>query len=290
MVLDVKKLERISVNQDEIAYKLELDYKLNDGYEKKKVGIVGPTNEYFCYCDKELVGYAGISSFGDSISEVSGMIHPNYRRQHLFSTMIDRLENGLLSRGQKKYLLLTDASSVSGRNFIRNKNGTLHHIEYEMELSLDTQVVIENSSIELVLATNQDVKEISQQNILFSGSTNESEQLILPEEEAKRGLEIYLAKISGTTFGKIHLQFHGDKAWVFGFVIKPEFRGKHLGKAALKSSILLMRSRHVSSIFLQVDSANPVAYSLYKQTGFKELYAMEYYEIKLNNSNNWINK
>ena len=284
LVSNIKKLEKLSIIQDKIAFKLELDYKLSDSFEKQKAGIVGPNNEFFCYYDEELVGYAGISSFGDSMAEVNGMIHPNYRRQNLFSTLIDSLENELSNRGKKEYFLLADASSFSGRNFVQNKNGILHHIEYEMELSLDTDVALDNESIELVLATNQDAKEISQQNILFSDSPNESEQVILPEEEIKRGMEIYLAKTSGMTFGKIHLQFHGDKAWIFGFVIKPDFRGKHLGKAVLKKSILLMRSKQVSSIFLQVDSENPVAYSLYKRTGFKELYAMEYYEIKIDNS------
>ncbi len=277
----IKNLEANCSKKDQIFFKFELDYKLADGIMKQKNKEVGPINEFFCYQEKQLVGYAGIDSYGDGMPEVSGAVLPDYRRKHIFSNLIEKVETELGSRGHLRYLLLTDANSSSGKKFIKSRNGILYQIEKEMELPFDTAIDVIDDSIELVLATNLDAQEISRQNKMFTASEEESNRVIFPEEEALRGMEIYLAKLNKITIGKIHIQFQGDSAWIFGFVIDPAFRGKHLGKAVLLKAIQLMRNRQIKHILLQVDSKNPVANQLYLKTGFRELYAMEYYEMKL---------
>jgi len=278
----IKNLEEVCSKHDQIFFKFELDYKLRDAIEKQKKGEALPNNDFFCYQGDNLIGYAGIDSFGDGMPEVSGVILPEFRRKRLFSKLIDSVETELRSRGHKKYLLLTDANSFSGKGFIQTRNGIPYQVEIEMELPFDTAIDAIDDSVELVLATNLDAQEISRQNRMFLKPEEESNLVLLPEEEVKRGMEIYLAKYNKNTIGKIHLQFQGDSAWIFGFILAPAFRGKHLGRAVLHKSIQLMRNRQIKHILLQVDSKNLVAHALYRQTGFRELYAMEYYEMKIN--------
>ncbi|MBU1020517.1 MAG: GNAT family N-acetyltransferase [Firmicutes bacterium] len=278
---EIQQLVLLCQKKEQISFKLELDYKIKDAVEIQKTSTIAQNNEFFCYNGKQLIGYVGISQYGDSYAEVNGLIHPDFRRNHYFSTLLHHVESELLSRGRQKYLLLTDATSISGKEFAQYKKGVIQHTEYEMELPLDVKVDDVHHSVKLLLAKNDDSSIVNHFNEFFSGDIEKTSNSILPEEEYKRGMEIYLAKIDGETIGKIHLQFHGEMAWIYGFIINPEFRGKQYGKNVLLQAITLMRSRGVTTILLQVDSDNPVAFSLYQRIGFKILYAMEYYVIDI---------
>lgn len=287
-VKKIKELELICSKEEDIFFKLELDYKLKDGEIKQQLNEDIYDNEFFCYYNDQLVGYIGISIFGNSEAEVCGMIHPNFRRKQLFTKMITKVEYELTKRGHERYLLLADANSSTAAKYIRHISKELHHIEYEMKLPNHTVVEENDEDILLVLATNDQIAEIHRQDVMGFGDSRDLEHTQKPEDEILRGMEIYMVQLEDEYIGKINLRFNGESGWIFGFVLDPLFRGRQLGKAALKESIKLMRQRGVKDIFLQVDSKNPIAKSLYEKVGFEELYAMEYYEIEIKKPKNII--
>lgn len=279
MVKAIHQLELDATKTEQLHFKFELEYKLADAFEKQKQGIPGRPSEFLAYDGDQLIGYTGICFFGGNESEVNGLVAPAYRRNGVFTKIIQEVETELLSRGHKTYLALVDQLSSSGMAWVNAKQGVLDHVEYEMLLPEETTIESLSKGIVLRLATNADAQIIYQMNRAFE--EGEFDPSFLPEEEAKRGMEIMLIERENQIIGKIHLQYFGDEAWIFGFVIDSAHRGKQLGKAALHESILWMRAKGVHKIYLQVDSENPIAYSLYQKVGFHNLYAMAYYRIKL---------
>lgn len=73
----------------------------------------------------------------------------------------------------------------------------------------------------------------------------------------------------------------------YGFLanvcIDSDYRGKGYGKKIVQHAIAMLKEKHVSSIYLQVDDDNNIAIQLYKKLGFKKSSKVDdkshYYEL-----------
>jgi len=281
-VFALKLLENSVKEYDKISVKLELDYKLlfagNADYRDPDKEY----NEFFCLEGNDIIGYLGINKFGSGLPEVSGMVHHDHRKEGIFSVLFSMVKSELKRRRETCFLLLSDFQSSFKHQIIESYLATLEHIEYEMYLSqhLVSDSYKQYDNISLVKATNGDIQEITNQNSMFMESTEPVEDL-LPDAEAKNGMEIYLIKSNQITIGKVHLGISEGTAGLYGFFIYPNQRGKGYGYKALDLAVKHLQNRKINRIFLQVDSTNDKAFTLYNKYGFNIESAMEYYKISL---------
>ena len=89
----IDELNKICCAHDGIYLKLELEFK-----KQVKNVISGQPeniNEFLCYDGSSMIGYASILSFDPKEAEITGMVHPEYRRRgvftSLFAKVIDRI-------------------------------------------------------------------------------------------------------------------------------------------------------------------------------------------------------
>jgi len=68
-----------------------------------------------------------------------------------------------------------------------------------------------------------------------------------------------------------------DTAFIFGFGILPEYRGKGLGKLALSELAHYIHTNYKKPAGLEVNSRNQAALALYTSLGFKTEAAYHYY-------------
>jgi ribosomal protein S18 acetylase RimI-like enzyme len=240
--------------------------------------------------DKQLVGYIGISSFGgtDTTLEITGMVHPDYRRQGIFLALHDLVMSECKRRNAERILLLCDRNSVSGQEFLKRIGAVYQNSEYEMYLHAVPNEMGEERLTDLSFrkATNADADEIARQNAIYFGDreaieNNEikSEGVILPEDEERRGMSIYLAEMDKQVIGKVHLQINNDIGGIFGLGVLPEMRKMGLGRTILIKAIAMLKDAKAREIMLQVATGNTSALGLYKSCGFRETSIMDYYEL-----------
>lgn len=273
---DIKGLQDLCLRMDRITLKLELDYKLSkaEGTHQK----LGRINEFLYYSNGALIGYIGICQFAGAALEVSGMVHPDYRRQYVFKKLFALVKDEWGKRGTYPLLVLCDSKSTSGQAFIKTTNAALEHSEYEMFL---TGKGIKNSTehqVRLRKAHNGDAREIAKQNAVYF-NMELGEELLLPEEEAKSGVHIYVAEVDNGIVGKVHVEVRNGIGGIYGLGVLPEYRGKGYGREILLLAIEKLREQAAKSIMLQVAAKNANALSLYKSCGFEETSVMDYYEI-----------
>ena len=80
--------------------------------------------------------------------------------------------------------------------------------------------------------------------------------------------------------GKIKVSREQKSAFISGFGIVPEFRGKGYGKQALKQAINMLNKEEIYDVALDVSAENNNALNLYKSCGFEGQSTMNYYEVK----------
>lgn len=257
LVAEIKRLEQEVIAADGISMKLELDYKLAQ-MQNETV-----TNEFLYYEDEKLVAYLGILAFGDS-AEISGMVHPAYRRRGIFSTLLNEAGKTLKERNVKDVLLLVDEKSKSGKVFIEKVGGTYKNSEFEM--TYRSIPLIHIQEVELTRAKAEDID-----------SVMEIDQACLGQKYDSVIENTYIERVDNLVVGKGRLQLIEGEGGIFGLGILPEHQGKGYGKALLENSIKTLEDMGAKRVFLQVVTENENALGLYLKTGFEVDYQMNYY-------------
>ncbi len=293
----INELQEIITAESHTALKLELDYKLSINRENESLSSIQNVNEFMYFNGQQLIGYVGICNFGDAL-EVNGMVHPLYRQQGVFTKLTDLVIAEWRRRNSGSLLLLTDRKSNSGQQFIKKIGAQYKLSEYEMFLK-DENIVVPQMSLGGITfrkANNADANEIVRQNAIYfndencSNTANDSEtepektlptdMLILPEEEEKRGMTIYLAEKNQQIIGKVNLQLNSSIGGIYGLGVLPEHRRKGFGRAILMMAIEKLKEENASEVMLQVATENANALNLYKSCGFVTTSTMDYYEMR----------
>lgn len=303
----INKLQEQCIRQDQTALKLDLDYKIGIPSEHDKISSIQNINEFMYFEGQQVIGYIGISIFGVAGApiEVNGMVHPEYRRQGVFKKLSELVMAEWKRRNSGSILLLSDRKSNSGQQFIKGTGAQYKHSEYEMYLKKDNLESLKGqlAGITFRKATNLDAREIARQNAIYfnnefrdsqnTANDNElesisvkaetirpNEDMILPDEEEKRGMIIYLAEKDQQSIGKVHLQLTSRIGGIYGLGVIPEHRGKGFGRTILMMAIEKLKETNANEVMLQVAAENSNALELYKSCGFVETSTMDYYEIQ----------
>ncbi|WP_099468095.1 GNAT family N-acetyltransferase [Konateibacter massiliensis] len=272
-------------NEDQITLKLELDYKLSDTVNSTDKADIHDINEFMYFSGAQLVGYIGISAFGGAASslEITGMVHPDYRRQGIFSKLFELAIAEGRRRDSGNILLLCDRKSASGQKFLAKVGAVYNVSEFEMYLHDESFEVSKKRLCDITLkkATNADAFEIANQNAVYFGDRleEENENILLPEDEEKRGMTIYLVKKDDQSIGKVHLQLVNGLGGIYGLGVLPKYRGNGFGRAILLEAIEKLKEINATEIMLQVATENATALNLYKSCGFRETSIMDYFDF-----------
>lgn len=290
----IAMLEEECIQNDRTTLKLEIDYKL--GVALSDTGNLDDEeiNEFLYFNGQHLIGYIGICGFGGAGAppEITGMIHPEYRRKGIFTKLNELVMAECKRRNSGGVLLLCDRESVPGLKFLKRIGAEYKYSEFEMYLAdeLFAAAQTQMSGITLRKATNTDAREIARQNAIYFSDTAEftksdSEEndsdLIIPEDEEKRGITIYLAEADKQVVGKVHLQINAAVSGIYGLGVLPEYRGKSFGRAILLSAVKKLKESQTNAIMLQVAAENATALNLYNSCGFKETSVMDYFYLNL---------
>ncbi|MBI3968192.1 MAG: GNAT family N-acetyltransferase [Chloroflexi bacterium] len=105
-----------------------------------------------------------------------------------------------------------------------------------------------------------------------SAARSAVEQLVGDEKLGR----IWLIRYDGRTVGYVvlafgfSLEFHGRDAFVDELYVEPAYRGRGLGKAALRFVEAVAPALGITALHLEVERANTRAQTLYRRTGYED--------------------
>lgn len=274
--IEIIELEKLCLEKEEMYLKLEIDFKLSVSEAHKEEPFKN-VNEYLYYYGDTLIGYFSISNFGGEAAELTGMVHPEHRRQGIFTRLYTMALEECRRRDFKKILLLCDHKAQSGQEFIKSIGAEYSFSEYEM-LCKGNHAAEEGKNIVLRKASNSDAEEIARQNSIYFGDAGRV--LVMPEEEEKRNRITYMVELGSKTVGKIRVEFTPGEGFISGVGILPEYRKLGYGREAIKGALHLLNQRGIHNAALEVAAGNNNALNLYKSCCFEEQSVMDYFEVR----------
>ena len=151
---EVRKLWEVCNSHDHI------EIKLNWGTLSDRPS--GVTNDFLFYQNDRIVGFLAIYCFMSTEVEISGMVHPEARRQGIFGQLVQNAIAECRRREVPKLIFINERGSESGKAFLTNLGAAYSFSEYVMELQeqeAETPQALDlNDNIAIRLADVQDTE------------------------------------------------------------------------------------------------------------------------------------
>lgn len=271
---DIAKLADVCNNQDGILLKLNWE-----SLQKRKGER---TDDFLYYQGGELIGSLHVYEFNKREVEISGMVHPDHRRNGVFRQLYALAEDSIRQRGIPSAIFIVNHESAGGKAFSEAQGAEYSFSEYQMELNFAKVAPPATDRIRLREAVYEDRLLLNQLTAEGFNIPLEAMKELTPDQFPDNGREgRYLAELDGKVIGKIGTFNDPECGFIFGFVIAEEHRGRGYGREILCKTIQRMIADNYRAVELEVAAKNEGALGLYLSCGFEVARRMDYYEKAL---------
>ena len=223
--------------------------------------------------EMELIGYLSVFLPEESTAELNVLIHPDYRRQGIFTELLKRAKATLSAIGTEEFVFVCEPSSSDAIAAMLAMNAKKRSSEYQMILERTAlKPTLPSRPGELLEATPDDLPLLGRMNALFFETSEEMGEIFAEDSYYTPGITVYKYVIADeykktVPIGTVCFCEEAHSGNIFGLGILPEYRGHGYGKGLLQA--LLARIPTDKKIYLQVSSRNAAAFQLYQKTGFQ---------------------
>jgi len=239
------------------------------------------TNDFFYYRDGRLVGVLSLYAFGHSDAEVSGMVHPDQRRQGIFRALVDAGIAELRRRGIPKLIFFCDHKSSAGIATLAALGAQYGYAEYRMDLEALRMPAMFDERLRVERAGAADIDAVAQIIAQSFGMSDEDVRRGIAKHITSDTRRYYLARLDGAPIGALNLILGEDDAGIYGFGVVPEQRGRGYGRQILARTIQYALAAGPRQVFLEVAPENDRALGLYQSVGFRETNRYDYYILEI---------
>lgn len=272
---EIKQLEDICKKAEREGLNMKLNWEMltsRTGFE---------ADDFLYYEGDRLIGYLGMYEFGRDEIEITGMVHPDFRRRGIFSELYETAKSECKKRKIGKILLVTERKISNSRDFVNSVKGVYGFSEYKMVRdNLPAENVIKHGII-LKKASDKDKSFLLKiDEICFGKTIDKLEEMFAFADERSLNTS-YIGELDGIQIGKIRAVIENNNGCIYGFGVLSELRGRGYGREILVLAINELIKNNIDKVILEVESANDRALKLYKSCGFVEETIYDYYQIKL---------
>ncbi len=256
-----------------------LDLKLN--WEMLHTRSGKHNEDFLYYQNGQLVGYLPLFVFNPTEAELSGMVHPDYRRQGVFTQLLHVAKKEAIPRALQAFFFIVEHTSQSGQAFVAAQHAHYHHSEYKMVLGLSPAVEAYTPLLEFRRATIDEGSMLAHMTAVAFNLNEPGIDWYTPQSMQSSHQGFYVALLNGIYVGKVDVSFGAKEALIYGFGVLPKHQRRGYGKQILMRTIQEILAHGPQQITLEVAVENQHALGLYHACGFYETSRYDYYRLSL---------
>lgn len=273
-IQQMKDLAHICGQHDQIDYSSDLHVNFLTARNKEEI------NDFLLYDDTQLVGALSMYDFERPTKlELLGFVHPNYRKQHIGTTLLQTAMKEIRLREADEALLIMNGESASGKAFAIHMKLPYLYSEYSMEFKANEAQKRTKNAIQLTLASSKSLLDLIEIFSKAFGDSVENTATWLQKMMDSSSHQVYSALIDEKVIGTITVSKQEQSTTLSGFAVHPSYQGKGYGKDILMSMVHTLITKGASTIELDVETKNNHALKLYTQCGFEMKTKYDYYNV-----------
>jgi ribosomal protein S18 acetylase RimI-like enzyme len=239
------------------------------------------TNDFLYYEEGVLVGYLNIDSHGVLEKEVTGMVHPDYRRRGIFRKLLAAAKEECDRRGVQKLILVCEHISRSGQGFVQAIGANHDFSEHEMVLGTLRERPPAHPRLRLRKADLEDLEVLAIVHATSFGEDIEGSRTYVAKRLQHAWNTFYLGTLGEEAVGCLRVDELGQEYGIYGFGVRPQYQGRGYGRQMLQDIIHVLRAESQKSIMLDVETDNTNAVGLYLSCGFEIRTTYGYYSLNI---------
>ncbi|CAH2461883.1 ribosomal-protein-alanine acetyltransferase [Bacillus cereus VD118] len=273
-IQQLKDLAHVCGQHDKIDYSSDLHVNFLTARNKEVV------NDFLFYDDTQLIGALSMYDFERPTKlELIGFVHPNYRKQHIGTTLLQTAMKEIQKREADEALLIINGDSISGKSFAKQMNLPYLYSEYGMEFKINEAQKTMKNHINLTVASSELLPDLIEIASKAFGDSAANTSTWLQKMMKSPSHQVYIAFINEKAIGTITVTEQEQSITLSGFAVHPSYQGKGYGKDILSYMVHTLITEGVSTIELDVETKNNNALKLYTQCGFEIMTKYDYYGL-----------
>ncbi|QIW18742.1 GNAT family N-acetyltransferase [Bacillus thuringiensis] len=273
-IQQMKDLAHICGQHDQIDYSSDLHINFLTARNNEEV------YDFLFYDNTQLIGALSMYDFERPTKlELIGFVHPNYRKQHIGTTLLQTAMKEIRIREADEALLIMNGDSASGKEFAKHMKLPYLHSEYSMEFKARQVQKPTKNTIQLTLASSESLLDLIELSSQAFGDSVENTATWLQKMMNSPSYQVYCALIDEKVIGTITVSEQDQSTTLSGFAVHPSYQGKGYGKDILSYMVHTLITKGISTIELDVETKNNHALKLYTQCGFEMKKKHDYYNV-----------
>lgn len=233
---------------------------------------------YMCYEGNELAAFLTTFMPSSCEAEITAFTDAKYRNKGYFNSLLESAKETLTKAGISKILFVVEPRSSNALEVIRAKQCTeIERSEYKMSCTnLSTNASECNLEFVKVDNNNKDIFKMIYADAFPEEEQNEEFTNVIISAEDR---EAYIGYKEDKPVGCFNINYEKEDAFLYGIAVMSKYRGQGFGKNIVEFA-LYKGLQKFDKVVLEVDSENPIAFSLYKKCGFTIDFQEDYYIYK----------
>ena len=206
--------------------------------------------------------------------EWSSVVLPKVRKQGIGEQLVKELEKNLKLRGAESDLALVYENSEAGQQLLK-KFGYLHDFS-EITMYANAEANETFAKEEIIPYNGQDTELIEVLVSAFGDTEGEAREMIAFNTETPNR-RLILVKVDNEVVGTVAIVDDSDKLWVTGLAVHKKARGRGVATSLLNWSKNEAHHLGKTNVYLDVETDNENALSVYKKAGFRKINHTNFY-------------
>lgn len=207
--------------------------------------------------------------------EWSSVVLPSFRRLGIGERLVTELVRNLELRAAAADIALTPESSEAGKQLLHKFGYTYDFSERTMVA--DAEKVELNSEVEVSQYSDEESEVVGVLVSAFGDTEEEAKELIAFNTQTPNR-HLMIAKRQAEVVGTVTIVDDGEKLWVTGLAVHENARAKGVATYLLNWSKNEANRTERASVYLDVETDNEQALSIYEKAGFTTVSNTHFYK------------
>lgn len=236
-------------------------------------------NNFLVYDAGQIVGFLRADGLGSDEAEATVLVLPDTNAQTVVAYLVMAALVACRAHHTPALIIAVDRRAAPVAEALRTHGATLHFTEEKRWRASTGPVVLPTSELVISPAGAQDAEAIAAILAADLGIDSIGFSQHIAANMARPIYYYYIARHNNTPAATANVQRLNGDAYIYGLVVRPEFRGRGYGRLLMLRMLADLAATGDAPMYIEVEPQNTPAVTLYRSLGFETVAIFDYYRL-----------